>query len=153
MTTSFSRNIAYHIVLVDDDKDDQLIFYEALQDIDKTVEVSIFNNGQDFLEALDAGNKTLPKIVFMDLNMPILNGMQCLNTLRKEVRYNDLSVIIYSTSGSEEDIRKTFHNGANRYMKKPNNFNVLKSLLYRAMSLNFTNDRFTLNASENYLLA
>lgn len=141
------------IVLVDDDKDDQFIFCEAFEDIDKNINICTFNNGQEFLDFIAGSEESYPAIVFMDLNMPILNGIQCLNKLREQTRFKDLSIIIYSTSNSERDIKETFEIGANRYMNKPNSFSKLKSLLSQAISLDFIKEGFSKTYLDGYLLA
>lgn len=61
--------------------------------------------------------------------MPRKNGLECLKEIRHSERLQGIAVAIYSTSSSEKDIEETFVQGANVYIKKPNDFNVLKQTL------------------------
>ena len=122
------------IFLTEDDKDDQNIFKEALDEIEISFLIANFHNGEELLEHLDNNQDLLPDIIFLDLNMPKLNGMDCLKILRKNPKYADLFVAIYSTSGAKENIENAFLNGANAYIKKPGNFNELKSILKELLS-------------------
>jgi CheY-like chemotaxis protein len=79
----------------------------------------------------------LPHIVFLDLNMPKKNGMECLEDIRNDANLKDLVIAIYSTSASETDIENTFVHGANVYINKPTDFNKLKSLLQEVLSTNW----------------
>jgi len=76
----------------------------------------------------------LPNIIFLDLNMPIKNGIECLKEIRANERFKNLVLVIYSTSGSEHDIQEAFINGANIYIKKPNNFAELKANLAKVIN-------------------
>jgi CheY-like chemotaxis protein len=96
-------------------------------------------------------NVILPEIVFLDLNMPIKNGMQCLHEIRNHPKLNDLLVAIYSTSSSETDIEATFVNGANIYINKPNSFGELKQAIERVLQLNWQYHTSALNR-DNFLL-
>jgi PleD family two-component response regulator len=57
-----------------------------------------------------------------------MSGFECLKIIRANSRFKDVSIIIYSTSSSEKDIEETFIEGANIYIKKPNDFTKLKVL-------------------------
>jgi CheY-like chemotaxis protein len=70
----------------------------------------------------------MPHILFLDLNMPYMSGFECLKVIRADVRFKDVSIAIYSTSSSEKDIEETFVEGANIYIKKPNDFAKLKKV-------------------------
>ena len=67
-----------NIVLADDDADDRLLFDEAISEIDVKTKLSLFNDGKALMDYLVLPDTVLPEIVFLDLNMPIKNGMQCL---------------------------------------------------------------------------
>jgi DNA-binding response OmpR family regulator len=59
--------------------------------------------------------------------MPLKNGLECLKEIRNNEKFKEILIAIYSTSGAEKDIHETFINGANVYLKKPNNFELLKN--------------------------
>lgn len=83
--------------------------------------------------------------------MPILNGIECLKEIKKNDKYKDIAIAIYSTSSSEEDVENTFVLGANIYIKKPSNFNDLKKILSVVVTINWQYHTNGLN-KENFLL-
>ncbi len=113
------------ILLVDDDPDDQLLFQEAMAETDKAVLCTLAVDGVDALEKLNSGLISKPDLVLMDMNMPRMNGIDCLKELKKDSRYSDIPVIMYSTSCIGEYQRQCFENGAIGYMEKPSDFTVL----------------------------
>jgi CheY-like chemotaxis protein len=90
-------------------------------------------DGIELMDYLTKENTPLPHLLFLDLNMPRKNGLQCLKEIRSNKDLKDISIAIYSTSASEKDIDQTFLNGANVYLKKPNNFSMLKLVLEQAV--------------------
>ena len=140
-----------NIVLADDDADDRLLFEEAISEIDIKTKLSLFNDGKALMDYLTLPDTILPEIVFLDLNMPIKNGMQCLQEIRKNKELTDLCVAIYSTSSSEEDIENTFINGANIYINKPNSYSALKKVIEKVVKINWQYHTSALNR-DNFLL-
>ncbi|TYB77088.1 response regulator [Bizionia myxarmorum] len=126
-----------NVVLADDDEDDRMLFSEAIEEIEIRTKLSLFNHGQELMDYLNLPNIVLPSLIFLDLNMPIKNGKQCLAEIRSNPRLKDLCVAIYSTSSSEKDIEDTFLNGANIYVNKPNNFIKLREVVEKVLQLNF----------------
>ena len=125
------------IVLVDDDEDDRMFFAEALQEIEINTELTEFHNGQEVLDYLSGDLESFPHLVFLDLNMPIMDGFQCLKEIRSNPDLKQLVVAIYSTSSSERDIEETFVNGANIYINKPNSFDELKRTISQVVERNW----------------
>lgn len=125
------------VLLADDDEDDRLFFKEALEDIKIKTIVTTVNDGIELMEFLLKPDALLPDIIFLDLNMPRKNGMECLEEIRKNERLKDMTIAIYSTSCAEKDIEETFVKGANVYIKKPNEFNALKKVVEEAMRINW----------------
>ncbi|MDO7136115.1 response regulator [Algibacter lectus] len=140
-----------NIVLADDDEDDRLLFDEAISEIDVKTKLSLFNDGKALMDYLVLPDTILPEIVFLDLNMPIKNGMQCLKEIRANDKLKELCVAIYSTSSSEEDIENTFVNGANVYINKPNSFSALKKAIDKVLKINWQYHTSALNR-DNFLL-
>lgn len=129
-----SQKAPLRILLADDDEGDRLIFKEIIDEIDKDTNVFLANNGQQMMEFLASKNHPLPHIIFLDLNMPDMNGIECLKEIRKVEKYSDISIVIYSTSTSESDIEDTFMHKANIYITKPSDYNKLKKVLAKALS-------------------
>ena len=116
------------ILLVDDDSDDQLFFVDAIKELAPTIECEIANNG---LEALDHLEKIPPPpaLIFLDLNMPLMNGYECLAQLKKINNYKEIPVIIFTTSNHPVDMERTMSMGAKMFLTKPPDFTVLKEKL------------------------
>ncbi|MBU3025226.1 response regulator [Zobellia galactanivorans] len=119
------------LAYADDDEDDRMFFAEAVQDIYPEVEMKLFSNGKlllnHILSALTTG--IIPKIIFLDLNMPVMNGFECLVQLKKNDLLNKIPVIIYSTSSFEEDRRKTLDMGALYFLTKETSLDKMHSQL------------------------
>lgn len=141
-----------HILLADDDEDDRLFFKDAFEEIKIKTVVQIVNDGVELMNYLNQDDITLPHILFLDLNMPRKNGFECLEEIRGNKRLKTLTVAIYSTSGSEKDIEETFVKGANVYIKKPNDFTMLKKVLSEIITVNWQYHTSGLN-KENFLLS
>jgi CheY-like chemotaxis protein len=110
------------ILLVDDDQDDQLLFHEALSEADTSVACLSAVNGIDALEKLNSGSIAIPDVIFMDVNMPKMNGLDCLLALQKSPGLKAIPVIMYSTYCSSDFQKKCTDNGAIGYIEKPTDF-------------------------------
>jgi CheY-like chemotaxis protein len=139
------------ITLADDDEDDRLFFTDAFDELKINTVVNTVKNGRELINFLNHPETVLPNIIFLDLNMPILNGIDSLKEIKQNDRYKDIAIAIYSTSSSEEDIENTFVLGANIYIKKPSNFNDLKKILSDVVTINWQYHTNGLN-KENFLL-
>ena len=139
------------ILLVDDDEDDRLFFADALQGLQMDTELLEFKNGKDCVEHLTQSSDDLPNLIFLDLNMPVMNGFECLEIIRKDVRFSEIMIAIYSTSSSEHDIEATFSKGANIYIKKPSSFKDLKGSLKQVIKMNWAYHMNDFNR-ENFML-
>jgi CheY-like chemotaxis protein len=142
----------FHVLLADDDPDDRLFFKYAIEELKIKTIVTTVNDGVELMNYLNKSDVTLPHVVFLDLNMPRKGGMECLKEIRGNKNYKDLSIAIYSTSGSEKDIEESFVLGANIYIKKPNDFNSLKKILAEVISINWQYHTSGLN-KENFVLS
>lgn len=140
-----------YVVLADDDEDDRLFFTEAFEELKMQTKVDIYKDGVDLMNALNHSDAALPNILFLDLNMPMKSGLECLKEIKNNHKFKDISVAIYSTSASEEDIEDTFVNGANIYIKKPNDFKILKKILADVVTMNWQYHTSGLN-KDNFLL-
>jgi CheY-like chemotaxis protein len=115
------------IFLADDDLDDSELFIECVHEIDPTVVCYCATNGQEALDTL--GQIDLPDIIFMDINMPIMNGWQCLAEIKENKKLKAIPVIMYSTSSHQKDIDRAFDLGALCFLIKPYEFKDLKEAL------------------------
>ncbi|MFD0991504.1 response regulator [Mariniflexile jejuense] len=140
-----------HIILADDDEDDRLFFTDAFEELNMNTKVTTFNDGVELMAYLNSDDAILPNVLFLDLNMPIKSGIECLNEIKANSKMNDIAIAIYSTSASEEDIEDTFVLGANIYIKKPSSFKDLKKVLSEVVSINWQYHTNGLN-KDNFLM-
>jgi CheY-like chemotaxis protein len=116
-------------LLTDDDKDDRELFSEALASIDPAIICHGAEHGRDALRILNSLGGTKPDIIFLDINMPVMNGWELLHTLKKDSTRSDIPVIIYSTSSEERDRQIAKDLGALCFVTKPDNFRLVKTIL------------------------
>ncbi|HMI79410.1 MAG TPA: response regulator [Ferruginibacter sp.] len=114
--------------IVDDDPDDQELFIEALQEIDESCKCITAFDGEEALEKLNDGMPQ-PDFIFLDLNMPRMNGKQFLAEIKNNEKIKDIPVIIYSTSSDKKDMQETSELGAVHFLQKPNRFEELSKAL------------------------
>src|SRR6186713_579511 len=113
-----------NILLVDDDEDDQEIFLTALEKVNNSIHCTALDNATRALHMLLEKELT-PDLIFLDLNMPVMNGQQFLTELKKEDLLKDIPVIILSTSSHKATIQLTRDLGALDFISKPDNINAL----------------------------
>jgi DNA-binding NtrC family response regulator len=113
------------ILIVDDDDDDRALFFDAMREIDSSIKCLSANDGHDALKFLKNSDNSLPDYIFLDLNMPRLNGKQFLAEIKKLSHLSHIPVIIYSTTGRKEDIDETKRMGALQFITKPTLFNEI----------------------------
>ncbi len=108
------------IFLTDDDPDDRFLFEEALSLADESVRYLFAFDGIDALEQLDSVEMQLPDLIFMDVNMPRMNGIDCLKEIKSSEKLRSIPVVMYSTSSYYQT--ECIEYGAAHYLEKPNDF-------------------------------
>lgn len=146
-----NMNDTMHILLADDDIDDRNLFKEALNDINADVNFQSFTSGTDLMLYLHSEGYEAPHIIFLDLNMPGKSGHQCLQEIRDNPKYKDISIAIYSTSNAEEDIIATLSGGANVYIHKPDDFEKLRDIITHVLKINWQYHTSGLNKDTFFL--
>jgi len=112
-----------NILLVDDDQDDQALFCEAVRNINPSIQCEILNNGAEALDSLMHASK-LPDVVFLDINMPVMDGRKCLKEIKSIEKLKNIQVVIYTTSSNADEISGLRGLGA-EYIHKPNRFDEM----------------------------
>ena len=121
-----------HILLVEDDEDDRLFFVEAINDIDVSIGLDIAANGMEALLKLHKALE-LPDIIFMDVNMPVMGGFDCLRKLKSLPRYNTIPVVILTTTSSFKEQETSGMLGASLFFTKPQVYSALKQRISQAL--------------------
>jgi CheY-like chemotaxis protein len=120
------------VMLVDDDSDDRMLFTEAIKHIDETIEFELATDGKDAIKKLK-GTETLPDAIFLDINMPVLDGRECFKQLKCDGKLKNVRVVMLSTSNDEAEIR-SFENRGAAYLVKPSSFKSLVASLRTCLS-------------------
>ena len=115
--------------LIDDDIDDQEIFQIALHEADESIGFVTANNGVEGLRMLKEEYFFVPDFIFLDLNMPKMNGMECLPEIRRLDHLKAVKIIIYSTSADPAIINASKSLGAHDFLVKPTRLDVLVNKL------------------------
>ena len=116
------------IMLIDDDEDDLDIFSQALMKIDPSIQFTGFKNGMDAFKLFNDTATKLPDLIFLDLNMPCMNGFECLKKIRENRLLNNTPVIIYSTVTRLADpIDPIYH--PVKFLSKPAKFDKIVQAL------------------------
>lgn len=121
-----------HIFLVDDDIDDRLLFQEAMLEVAPQAKLSLAD-GCDMLLKLSKVEDDQPDMILLDLNMPGLNGFECLDEIKKKHPFGNIPVLIYSTTANPEHVKKTYNKGATLYMQKPTSYEGIKKLMNKVL--------------------
>lgn len=115
--------------LIDDDFDDQELFELAVKKANPAIRCVFASDGDEAVKKLTREESFSPDFIFLDLNMPRMDGKTCLRAIRKISRLDNIPVIIYSTSNEVKDKLETKAMGANDYLEKPTNMTVLTNRL------------------------
>lgn len=129
-------NKQYNLLLADDDEDDCDFFKEALEELNLSTSLVTVNDGVQLMDFLaESGTENLPDILFLDLNMPRKNGLECLTEIKQKEEYKNLPVIIFSTSLDRDIVDLVYEKGAFHYIRKPGEFSKLKKVIGSALSI------------------
>jgi CheY-like chemotaxis protein len=133
------------ILLADDDDDDRVFFREALEQLNFAGELISVNNGEKVIDFFKSTAR-VPDFVFLDINMPRLNGIECLKFISDVFPDRNFHVIMLSTATAHTVVEQSYLLGASLYIQKPNKFNDL------AKYLNYCLTRLERPASKNNFL-
>jgi len=114
------------IYLSDDDHDDVEFFKLAVAEICGGCSLTVSYNGEELLAQLENCGDDRPDIIFLDVNMPKINGLEALKSLKQFSGFENIPVIVYSTTTNDTFINDAYSLGANHYFVKPFNFRELR---------------------------
>ena len=121
-----------YIFLADDDADDRMFFEDALKQVTIPTQLTLSNDGLELISNLET---VIPDVLFLDLNMPRKNGLQCLEEIRNTPKLKDIPIVIFSTTVNDDAVNKTYQLGANYYICKPHSFELLVKAIETALTL------------------
>jgi CheY-like chemotaxis protein len=117
---------------VDDDLDDIEVFCDAVKTINPNYRCITARNGKEAIDLLNNG--LLPDCIFLDINMPIMNGKQTLKEIRKNTKFQNVPVIMYSTTIHPKDAAEYKQLGATEFLVKASQFEELCKTLTAVIS-------------------
>jgi PleD family two-component response regulator len=119
------------ILLIDDDEDEFELFTEALREADLNCDCIFAKTAE---QALNFLRYTVPDFIFLDFNMPEINGLKCLTQIKQLTNLKDIQVISYSTGINDELSKIAISNGATLCIKRPNKFHTLAEIFRQVLT-------------------
>ena len=119
-----------YLIIAEDDEDDRFLAKEAMNANKSLMDVKFMNDGEQLMEflQLESNYEFLPSLFLLDLNMPKLDGRECLKLIKNNPVLKSIPVVVFTTSNLKEDILSTYKLGVNSFINKPVEFEDLKSL-------------------------
>jgi CheY-like chemotaxis protein len=117
------------VLLVEDNPRDVRLIQRAFDKAKVTQDLHVVRDGEEALAYLSQKNARAepnpalrPDLILLDLNLPRLNGHEVLRHCKQDDRFKQIPIVILTTSGHDEDIRRAYEAGANAYLLKPVEF-------------------------------
>jgi CheY-like chemotaxis protein len=116
-----------------------LLFLDAIESagVHPDTRMGVVFDGEQLMNRLLDHDRPLPDILFLDLNMPCKNGIECLREIRSNGELQHLVVVVFTTSSNQRYIDTAFEAGANLYIVKPSNFDELTITLQKVLLLDW----------------
>ena len=134
------------IIIIEDDLDDQYILAEVFEDLGIKNEVKFFGDGE---KALDFLTQTAiePFIIFSDINMPKLNGMELRNKVHQneDLRLKSIPYLFFTTSAEQQSVIDAYSKSIQGFFIKPTEYEALKATIHSIV------DYWTRCVSPNYI--
>jgi CheY-like chemotaxis protein len=128
-----------NLVMADDDEDDVQLFQEALAESCSDHNLTIAADGAKLIKLLEV--IPTPDVILLDLNMPLKSGKECLEEIRANDKFDNVPVVILSTSSQDADIQDCFKKGADHYFVKPPSLDGMKAIVLHICTGSFTNQK------------
>ncbi len=117
------------VYIVDDDPDDRQIILDAFLENKYQGDYAFIESGDQLLENLRDPDILFPSLIILDLNMPGIIGLHVLQEIRREKQYSHIPIIVLTTSSLHMDRKLAYEYGTNCFLRKPNSFQYLVSLM------------------------
>ena len=132
-----------HIILADDDEDDRSVFTDVMKEIDAGIKIETASHGLRLMEML---KNFAPDILFLDLEMPYKNGLECLVEIRNNPALKKLFIVVFSSTSRPANIQAAYEMGADLFLIKNASFHQYKSALRNILDLNWNEPEAIRNA-------
>jgi CheY-like chemotaxis protein len=131
--------VPFNVLLAEDDKDDSFFFDKALQEISISTKLTTVYDGEELMMYLSENMEQLPDVLFLDINMPRKNGIECITEIRQSKKLKHLFVVVFSTFYSRyidyehEMIKKIKEIGVDDFIRKPHDYGQLKQIIHKVL--------------------
>jgi len=122
-----AKRMVNHILYVDDDPDDIDLFSAVKEENFPDVRLTTLTRSEALLPAL--ATVPIPDVIVLDVNMPVLNGLECLQLLKQQTAYKHIPVVIYSTSRFNNHVQEALEKGACNFYQKGHSLQELKQFI------------------------
>ncbi|CAG5070507.1 Protein-glutamate methylesterase/protein-glutamine glutaminase [Dyadobacter sp. CECT 9623] len=122
----------FRILLADDDDDDTFLFREALEQVSFESQLFTAANGMELMDTI-VKDSINPDLIFLDMNMPVKNGLECLEEIRATPGFEKTPIVVLSTSVAQYLWESAYKGGANLYIQKPTSFSGLVNVLHKCL--------------------
>jgi CheY-like chemotaxis protein len=145
------QSLPLRIMLADDDRDDRFFFEKVLEELPIRSSLETVEDGEQLMSYLIKTPENIPDVLFLDLNMPRINGLECLSQIKGNEKLKQFPVIIYSTSLNVDVVDLLYKNGAHYYLRKTelvelnSNLNYVLTLLIDNKFTRPTRDEFIID--------
>jgi len=126
------------VILADDDIDDIDIFKEAISSIDGNIKLEIVKNGRELMSLL---SHMLPDLLFLDLEMPQKNGLECLVEIRGDKKLKDIPTVVFSSTTRPSNIQTAYEMGGHLFLVKSPVYSELTTAIKAVVSLDWSNPK------------
>jgi PleD family two-component response regulator len=127
-----------NILLVDDDLDDSYIFDVALREVSSTIKLTRENSCEQIIKALDDCS---PDLIFLDINLPKVDGFNCLKFIHENETHCNIPIVMYSSSYSPKEIGYAYEFGASLFFTKPCKYADLVEGLRNIILMDWSNPK------------
>ena len=111
------------ILLIEDNPDDVELTLRAFKKHNLANHITVARDGENALDIIfQRGKESRPDLILLDLNLPMVNGMEVLRQIKENPKTKVIPVIILTSSKEENDLSESYRLGANSYIRKPVNF-------------------------------
>jgi CheY-like chemotaxis protein len=143
--------VPVRILLADDNEDDRYLFDKVLSSMSIPTQLALVGDCDSLIAYLSDTEEKLPDVLFLDFNMPKMNGAECLIDLQKNKRLENLPIIIYSMFIQKDVADLLYNKGVHYYIRKAG-LTELKNDLHHILTLLVENN-FTQPTKEKFVLS
>lgn len=127
-----------NVFLAEDDEDDRYFFRQVIGEINPEINLELVGDGRQLLDLLQ---HFCPDLLFLDLEMPYKNGLECLQEIRAKESLRELPVIVFSSTNRPANIQTAYEMGADLFLLKSASMSEYKASLQAVLNLDWDHPR------------